>query len=148
MPMPDQPPPRPPAADGRMDDPQLGEAVAGARRVRWCARLAGLILLVVCAVIGGEYWGTGAFLGWLVVELNLGLLVRTLARAPAWRGRTLWPTLARFYLTFGATVVVCILIIRNNWGHPLAFLLGLLSFFAGLVLALVSWAFKKPGPSK
>ena len=120
------------------------EAVAGARRVRWCARLVALVMAGVCLIIGGEYWLAGALLGGLVVEINLGLLVRTLAGAANWRGRSLWPTLLRFYITFGATIVACVMVIRNNFGHPLGFLLGLLSFFIGLVLALLSFAFTKP----
>lgn len=128
----------------QVTDSRLPEAVAGARRVRWAARLAGLGVAGLGLLLWGESGLTGAFWGWLVVEVNLGLLVRTLVRSADWRGRSLWPTLIRFYLTFGATIVVCVLIIRNHWGHPLAFLLGLLSFFAGLVLGLVSCIFKKP----
>ncbi len=130
----------------RLTDSKLLEAVAGARRVRWGSRLAGLGVAAISLVLWGRFGLAGALLGWLVVEINLGLLVRTLIRSADWRGRSLWPTLIRFYLTFGATIVACVLIIRNHWGHPLAFLLGLLSFFAGLVLGLVSCAVKKPEP--
>jgi uncharacterized membrane protein YkgB len=79
-----------------------------------------------------------------VVEINLSLLIRVLSRSSAWRGRSLWPTIFRFYLAFGLTIAVCALVVINKWGHPLAFLLGLLSFFIGLVLALVSFVFVKP----
>ena len=125
-------------------DGQLGEAVAGARRVRWCARSAALVIIGVCAVIGGEEWLIGAFLGGLVVEINLSLLIRALARSANWAGRSLGPTLVRFYLIFGATVAVCLLIVRSHFGHPLAFLLGLLSFLIGLGLGLLSFAVSKP----
>jgi hypothetical protein len=84
----------------------------------------------------------GAALGWLVVELNLDLLLLALRRAPHWPGRALKPFLFRFYLAFGATALVCFLAIRQAWGHPLAFLLGLLSFFFGLGLALISGGLK------
>ncbi len=127
---------RPGPAESRPD-----EAVAGARRVRWCARLAALVLAVVCVIIGGRYWLSGALLGGLVVEINLGLITRTLSRAAGWRGRSMWSTLIWFYLCFGLTIVACVLVVRNHFGHPLAFLLGLLSFFIGLALALLSWAF-------
>lgn len=139
-------PPDPPADLSRIADDKIGEAVGGARRVRNCARLVGLALALGCALKGGPDWFLGAALGWLVVEINLSLLVRTLARSPRWRGRSLRPTLAWFYLTFGATGLACLLIIRNGWGHPLAFLLGLLTFFFGLVLGLVSLAVKKAEP--
>ncbi len=139
---------QPPAGPRQLPDPKPGEALAGASRVRWGARLSALAVAGVGAVLWGEYGLAGAALGWLVVEINLGLLMRFLARAADWRGRSLWPTLIRFYLTFGATIVACVLVIRGQWGHPLAFLLGLLTFFAGLVLALVSFVIKKPGASK
>jgi peptidoglycan biosynthesis protein MviN/MurJ (putative lipid II flippase) len=125
-------------------DPRLGETLAGVRRVRWAARLAALAAAGAGASLWGEYGLAGAALGWLVVEINLGLLARLLARAASGGGRSLWPVLIRFYLTFGATITACVLVIRNHWGHPLAFLLGLFTFFAGLTLALVSFIFKKP----
>lgn len=131
----------------RIEDSSLGELVAGARRVRLLARLAGLILVTAGAAFGGPLWLKGGFLGWLVVELNLDALIRTLVRAPQWRGKSLWPTLLRFYLIFGATVLACFLAVR---GHvylgiqPLAFLLGLLTFFLGLVLGIISFVVKKP----
>lgn len=128
-------------------DADLPMAVAGAARVRCFARLTTLVVMTVCAVLGGQGWTNwliGALLGGLVVDINLGLLLRTLMKAAEWKGRSLWPTLLKFYLTFGATVVVCILVVRNQWGHPLAFLLGLLSFFIGLSLGLVSLALKAP----
>lgn len=128
-------------------DADLPLAVAGAVRVRNCSRLAALALMLACAAVGGLYWKdwlAGAFLGGLVVEINLSLLVRTLIKSVSWKGPSLWPTLLRFYLTFGATIVVCILVVRNHWGQPLAFLLGLLSFFLGLALGLISLAVKKP----
>ena len=127
-------------------DGQLGEAVAGARRVRWCVRSAALVMAGVCAVIGGEEWLIGALLGGLVVEFNLSLLIRTLARSANWPGRSLGPTLVRFYLIFGLTIVVCVLIVRSHFGHPLAFLLGLLSFLIGLGLGLLSFAVSRPKP--
>ena len=137
------------AADfSRIPDPQAGETAAGAKRVRAFARLSALALMAAGYIIGGENWLIGAFLGGLVVEINLSLLVRTLSRAADWRGKSLRPTLFRFYLSFGATIVVCVLIIRNGWGNSLAFLLGLFSFLIGLGLGLVSLVIKKPaGPS-
>lgn len=128
-------------------DADLPLAVAGAVRVRNCSRLATLAIMPACAAVGGLYWKDwliGALLGGLVVEINLSLLVRTLIKASSWKGPSLWPTLLRFYLTFGATIVVCILVVRNHWGQPLAFLLGLLSFFLGLALGLISLAVKRP----
>lgn len=125
----------------------LPMAVAGAVRVRNCSRLAALALALACAIVGGPYWKDwliGACLGGLVVEINLSLLVRTLIKSASWKGPSLWPTLLRFYLTFGATIMVCVLVVRNHWGQPLAFLLGLLSFFLGLALGLISLALKKP----
>ena len=127
-------------------DPKLWEAVAGARRVRTCARLAALALAGICLAHGGTFWLLGALLGGLLVEINLSLLVRTLARAGDWQGRSLRPTLLRFYLAFGATIAACIVVIRAGWGHPLAFLMGLLSFLVGLFLALLSFLLKKPQP--
>lgn len=108
--------------------------------------MAGLLAMVTGAVLAGQKWLIGAMLGWLVVEINLGLLIRTLVRSSQWRGRSLWPTLLCFYFIFGVTAGVCLVVIRNHWGHPLAFLLGLLTFFAGLVLAIVSFTIKKPEP--
>ena len=127
-------------------DPRHLEVITVASRVRWCARLWTAAVAVICAIIDGKLWFIGAVLGGLVVEINLGLLLRTLARSVTWQGRSLWPTLLRFYLTFGATILVCFFVIRNHWGHPLAFLAGLLSFFAGLVLALISMVIWKPAP--
>ena len=127
-------------------DPRLWEAVAGARRVRTGARLAALALAGICLAHGGSFWLLGALLGGLLVEINLSLLVRTLARAGDWQGRSLRPTLFRFYLAFGATIAACILVIKSGWGHPLAFLLGLLSFMIGLFLALLSFLVRKPQP--
>lgn len=128
-------------------NPSLWEVVAVARRVRWVARLYSVVMVVVCLSLGGEYWEywlRGLFLGWLLVEINLSILVYALGRVDGWSKATFWPLLIRFYLLFGATIATCILIIRNEWGFPLAFLLGLLSFFIGLVGALVSLALKKP----
>ncbi|UQZ87903.1 hypothetical protein C4J81_01180 [Deltaproteobacteria bacterium Smac51] len=119
---------------------QSENLLAAAGRVRWCARLAALAVIAAGLVMGGPSWALGAVLGGLVVEINLGLLTRLIRRAAEWRGPSLGPTLMRFYLTFGATIIVCVLIIRNHWGHPLGFLGGLLSFFVGLVLALISMA--------
>lgn len=130
----------------RIEDSRLWEIIAGARRVRGFARSTGLLVAVAGWVVGGREWMIGALSGWLLVEINLGLLIRTLVRAPQWRGRSLWPTLISFYLIFGATAAACLVVIRNNWGHPLAFLLGLLTFFAGLILAIVSFIIKKPEP--
>lgn len=130
----------------RIEDSRLWEIIAGARRVRGFARLAGLLLASAGWVAAGREWMIGAMSGWLVVEINLDLLILTLVRAPQWRGRSLWPTLISFYLVFGATAVACLVIIRNHWGHPLAFLLGLLTFFVGLILAIVSFIIKKPEP--
>ncbi|MDR1043826.1 MAG: ATP synthase subunit I [Candidatus Adiutrix sp.] len=127
-------------------DPKLGEAVAGARRVRAGARWSALALSLAGLAGGGPSWFLGVVLGGLLVEINLNLLVRTLSRAAAWQGRSLRPTLTRFYLAFGATAVACVLVIRGGWGQPLAFLLGLLSFVAGLFLALLSFLIKKPQP--
>lgn len=127
-------------------DPRHWELIAGARRLRRGARLWTAAVAVVCGFMDGLPWFVGALLGGLVVEANLGLLLRFLSRAAEWRGTSIWPALIRFYFFFGATAVVCFLIIRNQWGHPLAFLLGLLSFFAGLVLALISLAVRKPAP--
>lgn len=135
-----------PADFSRIEDRRLWEAVAGARRVRLFARLAGLAVAVTGLVLDLPGWLLGAFLGWLLVEVNLDFLVRTLVRAPLWRGRSLWPTLLGFYLLFGATGLACFVIIRQHWGHPLAFLLGLLTFFAGLVVGLFSLALKRPEP--
>lgn len=131
----------------RRPDPDLPQAVAGARRVRLGARLSGLALAAGCAFFGGDDWAAwllGAVLGALVVEANLSLLVRALARANKWRGRSLWPTLLIFYLAFAATAMICVLVIRNGWGQPLAFLTGLFSFLTGLVTGLVSLAVKPP----
>lgn len=128
-------------------DVDLPQAVAGAVRVRGCARLAALLIAALCAVLGGPPrlgWLLGALLGGLVVEINLSLLVRMLVRSPNWRGRSLWPTILRYYLAFGFTIIVCVVVVRNHWGQPLAFLLGLLSFFIGLALGLLSLAVKKP----
>lgn len=130
----------------RIEDSRLWEIIAGSRRVRGFARLTGLLLAVAGWVVGGREWMIGALVGWLVVEINLGLLIWTLVRAPQWRGRSLWPTLISFYLVFGATAAACLVIIRNHWGHPLAFLLGLLTFFTGLILAIISFIIKKPEP--
>ena len=138
-------PPRP--ALDHIPDANLWQAVAGTKRVRLWARLAGLVLAAASVALGGPFWLLGAFLGWLVVEINLSLLVRALAQAAQWRGRSLWPTLGRFYLAFAGTAAACFLIISNGWGEPLAFLMGLLSFFFGLVLGLVSLAVKKPEQS-
>lgn len=125
-------------------DGKLGEAVAGAGRVRCCARLAALITVVGCAIVGGAQGLIGALLGGLLVEINLSLLMRTMSRSANWRGRSMWPTLGRFYLVFGFTAVACVIIVRSQFGHPLAFLLGLLSFFFGVVLALLSFIIFKP----
>lgn len=131
---------------GSLEDNHLWEIIAGARRARFFARLAGLLAVVAGAFSVGQQWLLGAGLGWLVVEVNLDLLIRTLVRASRWRGRSLWPTVLWFYLVFGVTAGACLVIIRNQWGHPLAFILGLLSFFVGLVLAIFSFIIKKPEP--
>lgn len=133
--------------ESRRIDADLPLAIAGAERVRAFARLTALVMMVVCALLGGgewKHWLVGALLGGLVVEINLTLLLRTLFKAADWRGRSLWPTLFRFYLAFGITIVACVLAVRNAWGHPLAFLLGLLSFFIGLSLGLLSLVIKAP----
>ena len=127
-------------------DGQLGEAVAGLGRVRFMARLVAVVVAGAAWAVGGESWLVGAMFGGLVVEVNLTLLKHTLGRAKGWHGRALWPTLLGFYLAFGATVGVCFLVVRQNWGHPGAFLMGLASFFVGLVLALLSFTIKRPKP--
>ena len=117
---------------------------AGARRVRLCTRLAALALAGAALALGGAGGLAGAVLGGLLVEANLSLLVLTLDRAPEWRGRSLQGTLARFYLAFTATALVCFLAVRFHWGHPLAFLAGLLSLIPGLALALISFTVSPP----
>ena len=127
-------------------DADLPRTLAGARRVRFFTRLSALALIAVCVYIGEADWPDwviGALLGGLVVEVNLSLLLRFLARASDWKGRSIWPTLLFFYLSFGASILICVLVVRNHWGHPLAFLLGLFSFIVGLALGLVSLAVKK-----
>lgn len=124
---------------------QLTEDSSGeARRVRFFARLTALTTVAVTLRSAGTDWLAGVIWGALVVEINLSLLIRVLSRSAAWLGHSLWPTIFRFYLVFGFTLAVCALVIINKWGHPLAFLLGLLSFFIGLVLALFSFVFVKP----
>lgn len=128
-------------------DGSLGDLIAGTRRVRLLARLAGLMLAAAGAAFGGQLWLKGGLLGWLVVEINLDLLILTLIRAPQWRGKTLRPTLLRFYLLFGATALACFMAVGQHEYlgiQPLAFLLGLLTFFVGLVLGLLSFVAKKP----
>jgi hypothetical protein len=108
--------------------------------VRLWARSAALALAGAGGLLGGPDWLAGALWGGGLVEINLSLLLRFLNRAPDWRGRSLKGTLAGFYLAFAATALVCWLVIRQHWGHPLAFLLGLLSGFIGLSLALLTGA--------
>jgi len=121
--------------------------VVGARRVRFWARLAALALAVTAWTLGGDWALTGAVLGALAAEVNLSLLVRALERASQWQGRSLKGTLARFYLIFAVTALLCVLVVRCQWGHPLAFLAGLLCPVPGLVLALLSFAVSPPrGP--
>ena len=133
-------------ANARVVDADLPRTLAGARRVRFFTRLSALAIMAACVFVGGADWPVwlvGAFLGGLVVELNLNLLLRFLDKASNWKGRSLWPTLLFFYLSFGASIVICVLVVRNHWGHPLAFLLGLFSFVIGLSLGLISLAVKK-----
>lgn len=112
--------------------------LASAQRVRTGARLAGALIIVLCFALGGKIWAWGAWMGAFLVEINLGFLYRFLQRAQDWSGTGLRPTLFRFYLAFGATALLCFLVIRNQWGHPLGFLLGLLSFAVGLGAGLIS----------
>jgi len=121
--------------------------VVGARRVRLWARLAALALAGAAWVQGGSWALAGAILGALAADINLSLLVRALERASKWQGRSLKGTLARFYLIFMLTALGCFLVIRCHWGHPLAFLAGLLCPVPGLVLGLLSFAVSPPrGP--
>jgi hypothetical protein len=116
----------------------------GARRVRLWSRIAALSLAATVGALGGAWPLAGAVLGGLAAEANLSLLVLALDRAPRWQGRSLKGTLARFYLTFMGTALVCFLVVRFQWGHPLAFLAGLLSPVPGLVLGLISFAVSPP----
>jgi hypothetical protein len=120
------------------------EIGAGARRVRLWTRLTALALAGAAWAWVGAEGLTGAALGGLVAEANLCLLVLALDRSPQWRGQSLKGTLARFYLAFAATALVCFLVIRFHWGHPLAFLAGLLSPVPGLALALISFTISPP----
>ncbi|KXS55989.1 MAG: hypothetical protein AMR96_05150 [Candidatus Adiutrix intracellularis] len=125
--------------------PQLFESSSGeAKRVRFFARLTALVTIAATLRNAGTDWLTGVIWGALVVEINLSLLIRVLSHSATWLGHSLWPTIFRFYLIFGFTLAICALVIINKWGHPLAFLLGLLSFFIGLVLAIFSFIFVKP----
>lgn len=114
--------------------------LAAAKRVRLCVRLAGLLSVLIAWYWGGRAWAWGAWLGAFLVELNMAILWRFLKRAHQWRGSGLRPTLFRFYLFFGATAIFCFLVIRNSWGHPVGFLLGLLSFMLGFFAALLTLA--------
>ncbi len=114
--------------------------LAACKRVRRSVRLAAGLAVLLSWGWGGRFWAWGALLGAFLVEINMGLLWRLLQNAHQWRGPGLRPTLTRFYLAFGATALACFLIIRNHWGHPVGFLLGLFSFVLGLALALVSLA--------
>ncbi|MDR2725375.1 MAG: hypothetical protein LBC90_04785 [Candidatus Adiutrix sp.] len=120
------------------------EAAAGARRVRLWTRLSALVLTAAAWRLAGDGGLAGAALGALVVEVNLSLLVLLLDRAPQWQGRSLRGTLARFYLSFLGTALVCFLIIHFHLGHPLAFLAGLLAPVPGLALALISFTISPP----
>jgi hypothetical protein len=117
---------------------------AGARRLRFWTRLIALVLAGVSLALGGGHGLAGALLGGLLVEANLSLLVLTLDRAPQWSGQSLQGTLTRFYLSFAATALVCFLVIRFHWGHPLAFLAVLLAPVPGLALALISLTVSPP----
>ncbi len=111
-----------------------------AQRVRLCVRLMGAALILACLERGGAFWAWGAFFGLVIVEINLHLLGSFLKAASMWRGSGLRPTLTRFYLAFGLTALACFLVVRNEWGHPAGFLIGLLSFALGLLAALLSLA--------
>jgi hypothetical protein len=113
---------------------------AAARRVRTWTRLSALALAGAAFYLGGTFGLTGAVIGGLLAEANLGLLVLTLDRAPRWRGQSIKGTLFRFYLAFAAPACSCFLAVHFSWGHPLAFLAGVMSPMAGLALALLSFA--------
>jgi len=119
----------------------------GARRVRLWTRLTALVMAGTAWALGGAWTLAGAVLGALAAEANLSLLVLALDRASRWQGRSIKGTLACFYLVFMATALGCFLVIRGQWGHPLAFLAGLLSPVPGLILGLLSFAVSPPrGP--
>jgi hypothetical protein len=124
--------------------PEKTTTGAGVRRVRLWTRLTALALAGTALALGGVWALAGAVLGGAVVEANLSLLVLVMDRASRWPGRALTGTLARFYLAFAATALVCFLVVRFQWGHPLAFLAGLLSPVPGLVLGLISCAVSPP----
>ena len=121
--------------------------VAGVRRVRLWTRLAALALAGTAWTQAGAWALAGAVLGALAADINLGLLVLALERASRWQGRSLKGTLARFYLIFLLTALSCFLVVRFRWGHPLAFLAGLLCPIPGLILGLLSFLISPPrGP--
>ncbi len=125
-------------APRKIEDLSLPDFLVALSRLVWISRIYSLVWLGVAYALGGKSWLLGAFLGGLAVEINLQFLTRTLIKAPTWQGTSLRPTLLRFYLLFGATLLLCFLVIHNAWGNPLAFLVGLLSFLTALMLAIVS----------
>ncbi len=119
-------------------DPNIEQLKRAVKRLRLASALAALALVAAAPWLGGASWALGAALGGLAVAVNLWLLKLFIQRASSWRGRSLWPSLGRFYFFFALTALFCVLVVRQGWGDPLGFLAGLLSFVMGLAFTALT----------
>ncbi|MDR2141951.1 MAG: hypothetical protein LBR11_09230 [Deltaproteobacteria bacterium] len=120
--------------------------------VRLCLVLASLAV-VVSSILAGASGLVGSLLGGGLVLANVLLLRRAVVNSrPGRLPYSIWWTILKFYLVFGASIVICVVVVKFQLGSPLAFLAGLSAFFLGLVGVLI-WMgldslLKIPGPRK
>ncbi len=116
---------------------QLGPREAAAIRGMWKAN--GLVFAVAVAAAGA--FGSGMFalsvaIGGLIALANFKMLERTLCRALlGQRRRAVGAVLAKYYLRFGLTALVLLVLVRQHWAEPIGLLVGL----SVVVVAITVW---------
>jgi hypothetical protein len=108
-------------------------------RMRLLARILAIALIIFLFFAYDWFWAFGGLLGALVVEGNLSILHYALVRSrPDRVERPLWMTILKFFLLFGATLLVSTLIILLGLAQPFGFLAGIMVFIPAFV-ATLSW---------
>ncbi|MDR2405296.1 MAG: ATP synthase subunit I [Deltaproteobacteria bacterium] len=110
------------------------------KRMQYIVRGLALALIIFLFFTEGWSWALGAFMGALIVEINLSIFFVVVKNSdPRKKGSPIWLTIMKFYLLFAATAVYVFICIYYHIGEPKGFLFGILTFIPALVATII-WA--------
>jgi hypothetical protein len=111
------------------------------RGMQFIVRGLALVLIVFLFVTRGWSYALGAFMGALIVEINLLIFFFVVKNSdPEKKGSPIWLTILKFYLLFAATAAYVFICIYYHIGEPKGFLFGILTFLPALVITFL-WVF-------